>query len=253
MGLPASITEALKMSKRPFAVFDIDGTIFRFSLLIELVKVLVRNGIFSPDIEGQFKAQYEQWQNRIGSYDDYIDNVVRAFRAHIRGVELAVVMDAARQVVDEQGQRSYIYTRGLIKAYRSQGLFLAYVSHSPHAVVGEFARHFNFDAHQGTLYEVNEQGLLTGGLEDRNSFDKAEVLSRLVEEHNLDIEQSYAVGDTESDIQMLKLVTYPICFNPNHKLYKAAQDAGWPVVVERKDLILKVKKDKFVSSNRAVS
>ena len=143
------------MSKRPFAVFDIDGTIFRFSLLIELVKVLVRNGVFAPEIEGQFKAQYEQWQNRIGSYDDYIDNVVRAFRAHIKGVELTAVMDAARQVVDEQGQRTYTYTRDLIKAYRSQGLFLAYVSHSPHAVVGEFARHFNFDAHQGTLYIPN--------------------------------------------------------------------------------------------------
>ena len=99
------------MSKRPFAVFDIDGTIFRFSLLIELVKVLVRNGVFAPEIEGQFKAQYEQWQNRIGSYDDYIDNVVRAFRAHIKGVELTAVMDAARQVVDEQGQRTYTYTR----------------------------------------------------------------------------------------------------------------------------------------------
>ena len=107
-------------------------------------------------------------------------------------------------------------------------------------MVGEFARHFNFDAHQGTLYEVDEQWRLTGGLEDRNSFDKATVLKRLVEEHDLDIEQSYAVGDTESDIQMFRMVKNPICFNPNRKLYAVAQSENWPVVVERKDLILQI-------------
>jgi phosphoserine phosphatase len=46
-----------------------------------------------------------------------------------------------------------------------------------------------------------------------------------------------AVGDTESDIPLLELVTFPICFNPNENLYNHARRMKWEVVVERKDVI----------------
>jgi phosphoserine phosphatase len=45
------------------------------------------------------------------------------------------------------------------------------------------------------------------------------------------------VGDTDGDIPLLRKVETPICFNPNQKLYEHAKKEGWPVVVERKDVV----------------
>ncbi len=235
--------------KQKFAVFDIDGTVYRFSLLIELVKVLVREGIFPPETEKRYRVQYENWQNRVGSYDDYINLVIQAFLENIRGASLEKVMSAAQAVVSEQGQRTYAYTKGLVERLKRKRYFLVYVSHSPHAVVGEFSRHFGFNAHQGTLYEIDEQGCFTGRLQKNNSFHKSEVLQEIVERHDLDLNDSYGIGDTEADIEMLRLVRRPICFNPNRRLFESAQQENWPVIVERKDLILSIRGDSVSLDN----
>ena len=70
--------------------------------------------------------------------------------------------------------------------------------------------------------------------------DKAKVLQRAVAKEGLTLKDSYGVGDTESDIPLLKLVEHPVCFNPNQKLYTYAKHAGWPIVVERKDVVYKL-------------
>ena len=55
-----------------------------------------------------------------------------------------------------------------------------------------------------------------------------------------DLKKSLAVGDTESDIEMLSAVGRPIAFNPNLQLAKYAQDQKWEIVVERKDVVYKL-------------
>lgn len=237
------------MEEQKFAVFDIDGTVYRFSLLIELVKVLVRQEVFPPDTERRYRTQYENWQNRFGSYDDYINGVIQAFLGNIRGVRLDTLMGAAQTVVAEQGQRTYAYTRKLIAELKSKGYFLAYVSHSPHAVVGEFSRHFGFDAHQGTLYEIDAKGVFTGKLQADNSFHKSDVVARLMTKYNLESTGSYGIGDTEADIELLRTVENPVCFNPNRKLFSAAQKEGWRIVIERKDIVLSIHRDRVSSED----
>ncbi|MEK9176835.1 MAG: hypothetical protein AAB923_00910, partial [Patescibacteria group bacterium] len=51
---------------------------------------------------------------------------------------------------------------------------------------------------------------------------------------------SVAVGDTESEIPMLRLVERPIAFNPNRKLFAYAKRRGWEIVVERKDVVYEI-------------
>jgi FMN phosphatase YigB (HAD superfamily) len=62
--------------KIKLAIFDIDGTIFRSSLLIELINGLVNNGIFPKVALKEIQKEYTAWLNRKGSYDDYIQKVI---------------------------------------------------------------------------------------------------------------------------------------------------------------------------------
>lgn len=49
---------------KKLAVFDIDGTLFRSSLLIELTNLLVKKKIFSTSAYKEIEGDYINWLNR---------------------------------------------------------------------------------------------------------------------------------------------------------------------------------------------
>ncbi len=220
------------------AVFDVDGTIFRSSLLIQVVEQLIRDGVFPEEAQNSYAKEYERWLDREGGYEDYIDGVIRAFRKHLRGVHYGALADAAEKVVAAQWKHTYRFTRDLIKELKSKGYFLLAVSHSPKTVLDKFCPRLGFDKSYGLVYEIGPTDKFTGAIVDEHLiYNKANILKRAIEKENLRLAYSIGVGDTESDIPMLEIVARPLCFNPNMSLYRHAKRMGWKVVVERKDVI----------------
>ena len=74
----------MKNEKRKLASFDIDGTVFRSSLLIKLIEVLIELKVFPDYAKAEYLPAYEKWMNRQGSYDDYIKAVVAVFEKNIK-------------------------------------------------------------------------------------------------------------------------------------------------------------------------
>jgi HAD superfamily hydrolase (TIGR01490 family) len=230
-----------KPAKRKVAIFDIDGTIFRSSLLIEVVEALIAKGIFPVRIRKTYQEAFERWQNRLGSYDDYIQAVVAAFERHIRGVRSDDFIRISREVIAFRSNRVYRYTRDLVRELDRKGYFLLAISHSPREVVYEFCRRLGFDKVYARIYEVDGKGRFTGETMYRELINnKDKVLERAVLTEELTLRGSVGVGDTDSDIPFLRLVERPICFNPNARLFAQAKKAGWSVVVERKDVIYRI-------------
>lgn len=223
---------------RKVAIFDVDGTIFRSSLLIEIVDRLIFVGAFQEEVRDEFEVEHERWLNREGAYEEYIQAVVHAFLRHLRGVKYQVLADAAEHVVADHAKRVYRYTRDLLKDLKQQEFFLLAVSHSPKTILDKFCPHLGFDKVYGTIYETGAEDAFTGKIVDEHLiFNKAAIVHRAVEKELLTLTGSIGVGDTESDIPFLELVEKPICFNPNMKLYRHAKREGWKVVVERKDVV----------------
>lgn len=220
------------------AVFDVDGTIFRSSLLVQLVERLIADGLFSHAVRKEYEREYQRWLDREGSYQDYIEAVVWAFRKHIRGISYKAFEKTASEVVEEQGKHVYRYTRDLIRDLKKKGYFLLAVSHSPKTILDKFCPHLGFNKVYGVLYETGPEDRFTGEVMDSHLImNKANILKRAVEKEGLTLQHSVGVGDTESDISFLELVARPICFNPNASLYKYAKTRRWKVVVERKDVV----------------
>lgn len=225
-------------SKKPVAIFDIDGTIFRSSLLIKLVEELIRRGDFPADAKKVYEEHEAAWIKRSGSYEDYIMGVVNAFTSHIKGMPCASLYGAAKTVNEKEKDLLYRYTPRLVKELKEKGYYLLAVSQSPWAVLEEFCKSLGFDKVYGRFYEQDEAGNLTGTVKDEELIsDKATIIRRAVEKNDLTLVGSVGVGDTEGDITMLSMVERPICFNPNFKLITVAKEKGWDVVIERKDVI----------------
>jgi HAD superfamily hydrolase (TIGR01490 family) len=224
--------------KRPVAFFDIDGTLFRSSLLIELVEEFIVRGIFPKSAsEGFAQARYA-WLDRVGSYEDYISAVVETFRTHIQGVHYGSLADIGKEVAALHGRRVYRYTRDLIHSLKEEGYFLVAISQSPKTILDDFCGAYGFDKVYGRVYEIGAQDKFTGTVIDEHLIaNKANIVRRVAEKNEVDMSTSIGVGDTEGDIPLLEAVAEPICFNPNEALYTHAKRVGWKVVVERKDVI----------------
>jgi len=220
------------------AIFDVDGTIFRSSMVIELVETLIEEGIFSKEAAKEYEQEYRKWFEREGGYEEYINAVVKTFMKNIKGVHYGTFSDVAKQVVSKQQKRVYRYTRDLVTKLKKEGYFLLAISQSPKTVVEEFCKNLGFDKVYGRIYEIGPQDLFTGVVVDEHLImNKANIVHRAIEKEGLSLEGSIGVGDTEGDISLLELVDEPICFNPNSNLYKHALRQGWKTVVERKDVI----------------
>lgn len=220
------------------AIFDVDGTIFRSSMVIELVETLIEEGIFSKEAAKEYEQEYLKWFEREGGYEEYINAVVKTFMKNIKGVHYGTFSDIAKQVVERQQKRVYRYTRDLITKLKEDGYFLLAISQSPKTVVDEFCKNLGFDKIYGRIYEIGPQDLFTGSVVDEHLImNKANIVHRALLKEGLSLEGSIGVGDTEGDIPLLELVEESICFNPNNNLYKHARRLGWKVVVERKDVI----------------
>lgn len=224
--------------QRPVAFFDIDGTLFRSSLLIELVDRLVEAGIFPASSGEEFSELKRKWQDREGRYEDYIDAVVKVFRRHIKGVFYGDLADIGREVVAEKSKRVYRYTRDLIKDLKSEGYYLVAISQSPKTILDDFCRQYGFDKVYGRIYEIGPQDRFTGEVPDEHLIaNKANIVARVFEDETLTKKRSIGVGDTDGDIPLLEMVERPTCFNPNQTLFNHAKRNDWALVVERKDVI----------------
>ncbi|MEK9180755.1 MAG: HAD family phosphatase [Patescibacteria group bacterium] len=239
------------IAKKKLAIFDIDGTIFRSSLLIQLIEGLVSAGIFPRQAQKEVARDYLAWLNRRGSYENYLKQVIDIHLKYLAGAWEKDVLKVTREVVAFQKDRVYRYTRRLIGILKKQNFFLLAISGSPVYIVEKFAGQLGFDAFYGTIYEVSA-GRFTGKRLNADSFaDKKTVIKNFIAEKKLDVDlkKSVAVGDTESDISMLSLVGQPIAFNPNRVLADHARKRGWKIVVERKDMIYSLEDFKMLEGD----
>lgn len=229
------------MEKRPFAVFDIDGTLFRSSLALELVERLIEKNIFPREARMLYEEERTEWLDRKGSYEAYVEKVVAVFREQIKGVPFHAVADTAGEIIEKKKDRVYRYTRDLIKELKRKGYYLLAISHSPKLIADGFGYEAGFDKVYGFFFASGPSGNFTGEVEDEDLImNKSAVLQRAVRKEGLALEHSIGVGDTESDIGMLEMVETAIAFNPNSALHAHAKRRGWKIVVERKDVIYEI-------------
>lgn len=223
---------------RPIAVFDIDGTIFRSSLLIELNALLVKRGIFSESARDAVARVREAWLDRKGSYTEYINTIVGLYGRDVKGKKVADIRRVSREVIREQKHRVYVFTRDLIKKLRKTHTFII-VSYSPVEAVEAFNEYYRFDVVSGLIYP-HRNGIYTGTVALGEAPDKKKTLQGIIDEHGFSLKGSVGVGDSESDIAFLELVDRPIAFNPNKLLYSHARKKHWKIVVERKDVVYRL-------------
>lgn len=228
--------------KKIAAIFDIDGTVFRDSLLLQHLEKCVDYDVFPTKAREEIKIAKKQWKNRELDYDEYMLQAVEVYQKYLNGKHEEDIEFVARKVIEKQYQLLYTYTRNLIEWHREQGHILVFISGSPTFLVWKLAEKLGIDIAFASEYTV-ENGYFAQGVKPMwDSISKQKSLDKLEQHYNIDLSHSYAYGDTTGDYTMLAAVGNPTAINPNQKLYQKIMDTKLPckIVVERKDVIYKI-------------
>jgi hypothetical protein len=59
---------------------------------------------------------------------------------------------------------------------------------------------------------------------------KAQAIRERAAEEGIDLAESYAYSDSESDLPMLRVVGHPVAVNPDAELERIAREEGWRIM-----------------------
>lgn len=242
------------MNKNIAAFFDIDGTIYRDSLMLEHFRNLIDYDLIDPNYwYDHAKKTYENWDKRQGDYEDYLDEVSISYVKALKGIHKSEIDFTTNHLINKKSDRVYKYTRQTIKNHLRLGHKIIFISGSPDFLVEKMAKRYEATDYCGSTYEYNEQGIFEGKIIpmwDKKSKNKA--IDHFVEKYNIDLDRSYAYGDTNGDFTMIKRVGYPFAINPAKELLvnmqrdeEVSQKAY--VIIERKDVIYKFKPREIIT------
>ena len=225
--------------RKQFAVFDIDGTIARNSLLQLMVRELVARGKLGIGPGREIEVMLHDYRQKIAddNFGTYMKQAVEImFRALPNGLRIDDYNEIIDAVVKTSLSNTYVYTRELAQTLKRNNFFLIAISGSEVKAVSTFARAMGFDAWVGEVSYIERDNKLTGEVRALQQT-KAQILQTIIKKFDLETRGSTAVGDTSSDISVLEMVESPIVFNPNQALFKHARNKGWMIILERKDMV----------------
>ncbi len=226
---------------RPFAVFDIDGTLIRWQLYHAVVDRLAKKELLGPHAQASLHSARMSWKKREHpeAFKEYELELIRVYELALKQLNTDVFDETVQDIAQEYSEQVYTYTRDLISELKSKGYMILAISGSHHEIVEQLAKLYGIDDFVGTHYE-RKNGSFTGK-KIVASRQKSKVLEELIAKHNLSTHDSYAIGDSASDIPMLAMVENPIAFNPDSQLLAEAKNRHWNIVVERKNVIYELK------------
>jgi HAD superfamily hydrolase (TIGR01490 family) len=152
-----------------------------------------------------------------------------------RGLEGVRVRDLERLGVDVLARiLPRIYPQMLQVAYAHQdaGRRVFIVTAAPQALAEMLAHVLALDGAIGSGLSAVQDGVYTGEPEGLFIYggEKAVAIQELAAREGIDLAESYAYSDSQSDLPMLEVVGHAVVVNPDPELRQIARREGWEVL-----------------------
>jgi len=222
-------------------ICDVDGTLTPEQLLICLLEQLARKRMDIGSILDRAKPLRDRYRNNLDSFQPYIEQIVEEFFTNrcYEGIEKSELEAASKMAVRLCKERTYVFTRELIRAAKNLGYKIAIVSGSPVSVISAFLEPETADAVYATEFVFDDQNVCTGDPVIEYVTDKNRAFIEIEKTYGpIDASSSIVIGDTRSDAALMRRVNYPIAYNPKGQLKDIAVAERFAYIVETQDGIL---------------
>ena len=215
---------------RGAAFFDLDRTLMAGSSGLHWARAARGAGLLT-----RRRMLRYGWQNLkfrlAGSTDKATDQVRKEVSEMIAGRRVVDLQRMSPKVL--AGVLPRLYPEMLEVAYAHQDAGRpVYICTAAGQELAEMLAHvLGFDGAVGARSEIRD-GLYTGRPGGPFTYreGKAQAMRDLATREGLDLAESFAYSDSESDLPMLRAVGHPIAVNPDAELGRVARQEGWEVM-----------------------
>jgi HAD superfamily hydrolase (TIGR01490 family) len=212
------------------AFFDLDKTLMEGSSAFQFGRAAYRRGMMSRrqlarDIWANIKFRLE------GASDEATAELRDRVFESIAGTR---VRDLARLTPEVlAGVLPRLYQQMLQVAWEHQDaerpVFI--VTAASQEMAEMLAHVLHFDGGIGSRSEIKD-GVYTGKPAGPFTYreGKAEAIRQVAAERGIDLSESYAYSDSESDLPMMRAVGHPVAVNPDAALERVAREEGWQIM-----------------------
>ena len=223
------------------AFFDLDKTLIEGSSAFHFGRAAYKHGLLS-----RRQLARDAWANirfRLrGSTDADTDALRQRILDALAGQRVVDLQRLGPDVL--AGILPLLYREVLREAYAHQDAGRpAYIITAASQELAEVLAHvLVLDGGLGMRSEVRD-GVYTGRPDGPFTYreGKAEAIRALAAAEGIDLTESFAYSDSESDLPMLRAVGHPVAVNPDAALEKVARAEGWRIMrFDRLGPILKI-------------
>lgn len=234
-----------KINKNDKIVFcDIDWTIYRNSLFLDLLYVFIEDWIVPKEKIQKLEELKNAWKNRKNTYDDYVRyGVSEIYEKIITQIDRKYLIKASEKVVENNWSQILTYTLNKLKELQKEGYKIIFISWSPIELVDVFTKKYGFDIWFWTYSKYLENWMFNGEF-DILASSKNKILLINYIKSLINPPHVIALWDTNWDYDMLINSDQWYAINPTNELYSKIQNENnINVIIERKDLILELDKN----------
>src|ERR687893_1688947 len=223
------------------AFFDLDKTLIEGSSALHFGRAAYKHGMLSRrqlvrDVWANLKFRVQ------GSTDESTDALRQRILDALAGQRVVDLRRLGPDVL--AGILPLLYKDVLREAYAHQDAGRpAYIVTAASQELAEVLAHvLVLDGGIGMRSEVRD-GVYTGKPAGPFTYreGKAEAIREIAAREDIDLSESFAYSDSESDLPMLRAVGHPVAVNPDAELLRVAREEGWDVLrLERLGKRLKI-------------
>ena len=212
------------------AFFDLDKTLIEGSSALHFGRAAYKHGLLS-----RRQLARDAWANvrfRLrGSTDADTDALRQRILDALAGQRVVDLQRLGPDVL--AGILPLLYREVLEEAYAHQDAGRrAYIVTAASQELAEVLAHvLVMDGGIGMRSEVRD-GVYTGKPAGPFTYreGKAVAIRELAEREGIDLSESFAYSDSESDLPMMRAVGHPVAVNPDRALERVAREEGWRIM-----------------------
>src|SRR3954463_7720731 len=212
------------------AFFDLDKTLMEGSSALHFGRAAYKNGMVS-----RRQLAKDAWANikfRLqGSNDADTDALRQRILDSLAGQRVVDLQRLGPDVL--AGILPLLYREMLAEAHGHQdaGRPVYIVTAASQELADVLAHVLVLDGGIGMRSEVRD-GVYTGKPAGPFTYreGKAVAIRELAEREGIDLSESYAYSDSESDLPMMRTVGHPVAVNPDRVLQRVAREEGWRIM-----------------------
>jgi HAD superfamily hydrolase (TIGR01490 family) len=209
---------------KAIAFFDIDNTMYEGFSYFELLEKQVAEGLIDRRVLTGATASMRKYKAKTQDYETTIVALLNIYAAGLKGASYDAVLQSTKEFY-AASPKFFSYAKPVVDAFR-ESHDLAIVTGEPQFVAEAVREQFGMQAYYATEFEV-QSGVFTGAVASHlaTRHEKHDAIKHLMQGHAA--RNSFAFGDSDGDIEMLRAVEYPICLNATEPLQRVAKKEGW--------------------------